>query len=172
MLHCPQLKENWLKKMNGIRLINQMRCSIYLTNCRRSFFFQLLSIYLFSVTLFRLWSYDNQFSKIKFNLLKILEASQEHTRAMLVKLQSFIPQFNQFHPDCYYHIAYGRLLLNLCIMSHKRNHLSVLFDKIPVFYVLKYPKFTTITFYPLAWRPNPLLTLPNCTISLLTACAF
>ena len=27
--------------------------SIYLTNCRRRFFFQLLSIYLFSVTLFR-----------------------------------------------------------------------------------------------------------------------
>ena len=59
----------------------------------------------FSVTLFRAWFYDNQFSKIKFNLLKILEASQEHTRAMLVKLQSFIPQFNQFHPECYYHIA-------------------------------------------------------------------
>ena len=59
----------------------------------------------FSVTLFRAWFYDNQFSKIKFNLLKILEESQEHTRAMLVKLQSFIPQFNQFHPECYYHIA-------------------------------------------------------------------
>ena len=105
MLHCPQLKENSLKKMNGIRLINQMRCSIYLTNCRRSFFFQLLSIYLFSVTLFRVWSYDNQFSKIKFNLLKILEASQENSRAMLVKLQAFIPQFNQFHPGYYYQIA-------------------------------------------------------------------
>ena len=37
-----------------------------------------------AVTLFRAWFYDNQFSKIKLNLLKILEASQEHTRAMLV----------------------------------------------------------------------------------------
>ena len=79
------------------QLVEVTHASIYLTNCRRSFFF--------SVTLFRAWFYDNQFSKIKFNLLKILEASQEHTRAMLVKLQSFIPQFNQFHPECYYHIA-------------------------------------------------------------------
>ena len=53
------------------------------------------------------------------------------------------------------------------LVSHRGNHLSVLYDKIPVFYALKYPKFTTITFYPSAWRPNPLLTLPNCTISLL-----
>ena len=59
----------------------------------------------------------------------------------------------------------GRLLLNLCIMSHRGNHLSVLYDKIPVFYALKYPKFTTITFYPSAWRPNPLLTSANCTTS-------
>ena len=59
----------------------------------------------FSVTLFRAWFYDNQFGMIKSNLLKILEASQEHARAMLVKLQSFIPQFNQFHLECYYHIA-------------------------------------------------------------------
>ena len=36
----------------------------------------------FLVTLFRAWFYDNQFSKIKFNLLKTLEASQEHTCAM------------------------------------------------------------------------------------------
>ena len=60
---------------------------------------------LFSVTLFRAWFYDNQFSKIKFNLLKILEASQKHTLTMLVKLQAFIPQFNQFHTGCYYHIT-------------------------------------------------------------------
>ena len=53
--------------------------SIYLTNCRRSFIF-------FSVALFRAWFYDNQFSKVTFNLQKILESSQEHTRAMLVKL--------------------------------------------------------------------------------------
>ena len=31
-------------------------------------------------------------------------------------------------------------------MSHSGNHLSVLCDKIPVFYALKYPKFTAITF--------------------------
>ena len=62
------------------------RASIYLTNCRRSLFF--------SVILFRAWFYDNQISKIKFNLLKRFEASQEHTRTMLVKLQAFIPQFN------------------------------------------------------------------------------
>ena len=61
----------------------------------------------------------------------------------------------------------GRLLLNLCIMSYRGNHLSVLYDKIPVFYAIKYPKFTTITFYPSVWRPNPLITLRNCIISLL-----
>ena len=61
--------------------------------------------YTSQITLFRAWFYDNQFSKIKFNLLKILEASQEHASAMLVKLQAFIPQFNLFHPECYYHIA-------------------------------------------------------------------
>ena len=140
--------------------------SICLTNCRRSFFFQLPSIYLFSVTLFRAWSYDNQFSKIKFNLLKILEASQEHTRAILVKLQAFIPQFNQFHPRMLLSNSISRrLLLNLYIMSHRGNYLSVLYDKIPIFYALKYTKFTAITFYQSAWRPNPLLTLPNCTTS-------
>ena len=59
----------------------------------------------FSVTLFRAWFYDNQFSKIKFNFLKILEESQELTRATLVKLQAFIPKSNQFHAECYYLIA-------------------------------------------------------------------
>ena len=59
----------------------------------------------------------------------------------------------------------GRLLLNLCIMSHRGNHLSVLYDKIPVLYALKYPKFTTITFYPSAWGSNSLLTSSSCTIS-------
>ena len=59
----------------------------------------------FPVTLFRAWFYNNQFSKIKFNLLKKSEAPQEHSCATLVKLQSFIPQFNQFHSECYYHIA-------------------------------------------------------------------
>ena len=67
--------------MNGICLISQVR------------------------SLFRAWFYDNQFSKIKFNLLKKLETSQEHTRAMLVKLQASIPQFNQFIPEYYYHVA-------------------------------------------------------------------
>ena len=28
MFHFPQLKENWLKKMNGIYLINQVRSRI------------------------------------------------------------------------------------------------------------------------------------------------
>ena len=58
-----------------------------------------------SFFIFLFWFYDNQFSKIKFNLLEILEASHKHTLTMLVKLQAFIPQFNQFHPGCYYHIA-------------------------------------------------------------------
>ena len=39
------------------------------------------------------------------------------------------------------YITSGRLLLNLRIMSHCGNHLSVFYDKIPVFYALKYPKF-------------------------------
>ena len=59
----------------------------------------------------------------------------------------------------------GRLLVNLCIMSHRGKHLSVVYDKIPVFYARKCVKFTTITFYPSEWRPNPLLTMPNCTTS-------
>ena len=98
MFHFPQQKEHWLKKMNGICLINQVRSRMLRYTLQKKLHF-------FSVTLFRAWFYDKQFSKIKFNLLKILEASQEHARAMLVKLQSFIPQFNQFHPECYYHIA-------------------------------------------------------------------
>ena len=60
-----------------------------------------------------------------------------------------------FHPG--YYLSYsisGWILLNLCMMSHRGNHLPFLYDKIPVFYALKYPKYTTITFYPSAWRPN------------------
>ena len=98
-----------LAEKNEWNLSNQSvdvtHASIYFTSCIRSFFFQLPFIYLFSVTLLRAWSYDSQFSKIKFNLLKILETSQEHTLAMLVKLQAFIPQFNQLQPRCYYQIA-------------------------------------------------------------------
>ena len=37
--------------------------------------------------------------------LNLLEASQEHSSAMLVKLQLFIPQVKLFHPEYYYHIA-------------------------------------------------------------------
>ena len=79
-------KRKLAEKMNGICLINQVRSRMLPYTSKIAEFF--------SVTLFRAWFYDKQFSKIKFNLLKILEASQEHTRAMLVKLQTFIPQFN------------------------------------------------------------------------------
>ena len=75
--------------MNGICLINQVRSRMlpYASKIAEEVSF-------FSVTLFRAWFYDKQFSKIKFNLMKILEASQEHTSALLVRLQAFIPQFN------------------------------------------------------------------------------
>ena len=85
--------------MNKICLTSQLRSRML------RYTSQIAEASFFSVTLFRALFDDNQFSKIKFNLLKILDASQEHTRAILVKLQSFIPQFNQFHPECYYHIA-------------------------------------------------------------------
>ena len=85
-----------LAEKNEWKLSNQSGSvkygSIYLTNCRRSFFF--------SVTLFRAWCYDNQFSKIKLNLLKILEASQEHTRAMLVLCCRYLfPNLTNSIPD-------------------------------------------------------------------------
>ena len=48
---------------------------------------------------------------------------------------------------------------------HSRKHLPVLYDKMSVFYALKFLKFTTITFYLSAWRPNPILELPNYTTS-------
>ena len=35
-------------------------------------------------------------------------------------------------------------------ISQGGNHVSVSYDKIPVFCALKYPKFTTITFCPSA----------------------
>ena len=71
--------------MNRICLINQVRSRMppYTSKIAEETSF-------FSVTLFRAWFYDNQFSKIKFNLLEIVEASQEHTRVILVKLQSFL----------------------------------------------------------------------------------
>ena len=75
--------------MNGICLTNQVRSRMlrYTSQIAEE-------ASSFSVTLFRTWFYDKPFSKIKFNLLKILEASQENTRAMLVKLHTFIPQSN------------------------------------------------------------------------------
>ena len=72
--------------MNGICLTNQVRSRMLRYTAKiaeeASFFW---------VTLFRAWFYDNQFSKIKFDLLKLLETSQEHTLTMLVKLHAFIP---------------------------------------------------------------------------------
>ena len=74
--------------MNGICLTTQVRSRML------RYTSQIAEASFFSVILFRAWFYDNQFSKIKSNLLKILEASQEHTRAILVKLQALIAQFN------------------------------------------------------------------------------
>ena len=53
--------------MNEICLTNQVRSYMlwYTSQIAEEASF-------FSVTLFRAWFYDNQFSKIKFNLLKIL----------------------------------------------------------------------------------------------------
>ena len=66
---------------------------------------------------------------------------------MLVKLQAFIPQFNQFHPDViikqHLWTATSEFIYNVT----QGNYLSILYDKIPVFYAQKYPKFTTLTFY-------------------------
>ena len=63
--------------MNGICLTNQVRSPMlrYTSQIAAEASF-------FSVTLFRAWFHDNQFSKIKFNILKILEASQEHAHAV------------------------------------------------------------------------------------------
>ena len=102
IFNFPWLKENWLKKMNGSCLINQanMHASTYLTNRRRSFFF--------SVTIFRAWFYDSQFSKIKFSCSENtgdFSGTYLLWSAMLLKLQAFIPQFNQFHPSFYYRIT-------------------------------------------------------------------
>ena len=43
----------------------------------------------------------------------------------------------------------------LSTISLRRNYLPISYDKIPVFYTLKYHKFTTVTFYPSALHPNP-----------------
>ena len=87
-------KRKLTEKNDGFSLTNQVRSRMlrYTSQIAEEAPF-------FSVTLFGAWFYDNQFNKTKFNLLKILEVSQEHARAMLVKLQSFVPQFNQFHPN-------------------------------------------------------------------------
>ena len=86
--------------MNEICLINQVRSHIL------PYTLQVAKKLVFSVTLFRESFYDHKFSKIKFNLLEILQTYQEHTCAMFVKLQAFISQFKQFHPGRYYHVAY------------------------------------------------------------------
>ena len=98
------LAKRKLAEKNEWKLSNQlgevMHDSIYLTNRRRSFFF--------SVTLFRAWFYDSQFSKIKFSCSENIgdvPGTCPWWSAMLVKLHAFIPQFNQFHPVCSYHIT-------------------------------------------------------------------
>ena len=133
-----------------------MHASICLTNCRKSFFFSYL---------FRAWFYDSQFSKIKFSCsenIGDLPVAYLWWSAILLKLQPFIPQFNQFHRGCYYHIT---SLACSSEFTYNVTQGKPLYGKIPVFYALKYPKFTTITFYPPAWRTSPLLTSPNCTTS-------
>ena len=80
--------------MNGICLTNQVRSRMlqYTSQIAEE-------ASSFSVTLFRTWFYDNPFSKIKFNLLKILEASQENTRAMLVSYRHSFPNLTNSIPD-------------------------------------------------------------------------
>ena len=52
MFHFPRLKENWLQKIDGICLINQVRSRMfpYTSQTAEEASFQLPSIYLFSVT--------------------------------------------------------------------------------------------------------------------------
>ena len=79
-----------LTEKNEWKLSNQssevMHASICLTNCRKCFFFQL--------TKFR--CSEN---------IGDIPVAYPWWSAILLKLQSFIPEFNQFHPVCYYHIA-------------------------------------------------------------------
>ena len=68
-------KRKLAEKMNRICLTNEVR------SCMLQYTSQIAEeASFFSVTLFREWFYDK-------------------------KLQSFISQFNQFHPECYYHKA-------------------------------------------------------------------
>ena len=97
-------KKKLAEKKNKWRLFNQssevLHASIYLTNPRRSFFF--------SVTWFRAWFYDSQFSKIKLSCsenIRDVPVAYPKWSAMLVKWQAFIPQFNQFRPGCYNHLT-------------------------------------------------------------------
>ena len=69
--------------MNGTCLTNQARSRMLRYTSQIAEEASFFSVTLFSI---RTWFYDHQFSKIKFNILKISERSQEHTRAMLVKL--------------------------------------------------------------------------------------
>ena len=66
----------------------------------------------------------------------------------------------------------GRLLLILSIMSHMENHLSVLYDKIPVFYAIKYRKFATIAFIRQRDDQTPYSYCLTALYLFLTACAF
>ena len=80
--------------MNEICLINQVRSRMLLYTSQIP-----EEASLFSVTLFRAWFYDNQFSKTEFHLLKILEASQGHTRAILIKLRHSFPNLTNSTPN-------------------------------------------------------------------------
>ena len=59
--------------------------------------------------------------------------------------------------------------LNKCFsINYGKRHTgetTYLSCMIKYLYSLKYPKYKTITFYPSAWWPNPLLKSPNCTTS-------
>ena len=90
------LSESWLKKMNGSCLINQLR------SCMLPYTSQIAEEAFFSVTFFRTWFYDSQFSKIKFNC-----SNWGRPRNIAVvecyvsKVPAFIPQLNQLHSGCY-----------------------------------------------------------------------
>ena len=134
--------------MNGRFLINQLKCHVcFLSQIAEETSF-------FPVTLFRVWFNDNHFSQIKFSCSENISPTNmpvmECYAMKVAGINSPIRPWMLLLCN-----TSGWLLLNLYIMSHSRNHSSVLYDKIPVFYALKYTKFTTITFYPSAGRPKP-----------------
>ena len=101
------------------------------------------------------WKFKNDWTKRLQKIPRKINVSLSLAKRKLAEKN----EWNLFNQSG--EVTHASIYLTNC----KRNHLSVVYDKIPVFYALKYPKFTTITFYPSAWRPNPLLTLPNCTNS-------